>query len=72
MGAGADAEGGDVNTRKPYCPRCQALLGKPHEQGCTSREAELDYLLRRAREAFNALTPEQQDAFRREQAIDWA
>lgn len=33
---------------------------------------DLEAALVRARAAFDALTPEQQAAFRREQAIDWA
>lgn len=37
-----------------------------------TNDGKLDELVRRAIEAFNALTPEQQRAHRREQAISWA
>lgn len=37
-----------------------------------SNDGKLDALVKRAMEAFNALTPEQQQAHRREQAISWA
>jgi hypothetical protein len=56
----------------PYCPSCHARSGLGHLQGCQHKDGELYWLMRRAREAFDALTPEQQAAFRREQAIDWA
>lgn len=37
-----------------------------------TNDGKLDALVKRAMEAFNALSPEQQRAHRREQAISWA
>jgi hypothetical protein len=56
---------------KRYCITCTAALPL-HLPSCASTQGRLVELMRRAREAFDALTPEQQAAFRREQAIDWA
>jgi hypothetical protein len=49
------------------CPDCGVDYCEAHLTAF-----DLDAILRRAREAFDALTPEQQAAHRREQAIDWA
>lgn len=53
------------------CEICgRAFLSEPHDTA--KHYAHLEALAREATRKFETLTPEQQAAIRREQAIDWA